>query len=317
MAFLADLVGGKTGRLRRLWALHRYIRKTRPDVVVSFLPDVNVAALLAARGTGVPVIVSERTYPPLLSPPVARLIVALRKLTYRLATSVVVQSDDTATWIRANCPGSRPVVIANPVILPLPETDPRLRPADIVRPGRKIVLAVGRLVDTKRFDVLVSAFARIAPHHPDWDLVILGDGPEREALAALAAASQGRVWLPGFAGNAGDWYARADIYVMTSSYEGFPNTLVEAMAHGVPSIAFDIKTGPREIMENGRAGVLLSDNDHVARLAGTLDSLMYDDARRADLSRRALAVRERYSLDRVLSDWDAVFEHALGYRAGG
>jgi len=310
--YLADHVNGARGKLRRLWSLRRVIRRGKPDVVVAFLTDVNVAALLAAWGSGVPVVVSERTFPPLLQPQPRPFVALLRRITYPRAAAVVAQTDDTAAWIGRECRGSNAVVIANPLNYPLASTEPVMRPLTILSDERPCIVAVGRFDAGKRFDLLIDAFARLAPLHPHWDLVILGDDAERGALEALVATAGlgNRVVLPGFVGNPGDWYHRASIYVMASAYEGFPNTLLEAMAHGLPAIAFDIKTGPHEIMQGGRIGVLLPDDDHVKRLADALDGLIRDETQRKELGALATSVRETYSKDRILRLWDEVLTKA-------
>lgn len=311
--YLADHVNGARGKVRRLWALRRVIRQRKPDVVVAFLTDVNVAALLAAWETGVPVVVSERTYPPLLQPKPRRTIAFLRRLTYPLAAAVVVQSDDTLAWTAAECAGSNALVIANPLVFPLSVADPVRQPLSFLPDGRHCVIAVGRFDVHKRHDLLIAAFARLAPQHPKWDLVILGDGAERRALEKLVASAglASRVFMPGFVGNPGDWYNRASIYVMASAYEGFPNTLLEAMAHGLPAVAFDIKTGPREIMKDGRIGVLLPDDDHVRRLSDALAGLISDEVRRKEIGTLASTVRDTFSMHRILRQWDEVLSTAV------
>lgn len=309
LEFLADYVGGKWGRLRRLWALHRYIRRTRPDVIISFLGHVNVAALLAAIGTKVPVIVSERIYPPLNdSEKLATRL--LRWLIYRWSERVVVQTVTVQRWIEENCPGSKGVVIPNPVSFPMTVVEPVVKPPEVIEEGRRVILAVGRLDPQKRFDVLVATFARLAPLYPEWDLVIVGEGPELFSLKAEIETANlgGRIHLPGFLGNVGDWYTRAELYVLPSAYEGFPNTLIEAMSYGLPCIAFDVPTGPAEIMDGGRLGVLLPDVDHVSALEKTMVNLLRDDTRRDELSRRAVSVQSKYAMKPVLRQWDQLFE---------
>jgi len=123
----------------------------------------------------------------------------------------------------------------------------------------------------------------------------------------VEATLTGRVHMPGFVGNLGDWYDRADIYVMTSSYEGLPNTLIEAMAHGVPAIAFDVKAGPGDILELG-GGILLPDNNHVQRLVESIEALIRDQPRRNALGAAAQQVRERYAVEKILGDWNAILE---------
>ncbi len=311
--YLADHVNGARGKLRRLWALRRQIRERKPDIVVSFLTNVNVAALLAGVATGVPVVVSERSYFPAHSPTLGRALNFLWRLTYPWAAAVVSQSEDTSVWIAKECLSSNNIVIGNPLHFPMSAAEPMVQPQITLTDGRQCMVAVGRFDHGKRFDLLIESFAQVALSHPDWDLVILGDGAGRAALQAQieAAGLASRVFMPGFVGNPGDWYARSSIYVMTSALEGFPNTLIEAMAHGLPAIAFDIKTGPREIMLDGHAGILLPDDDHLRRLTDALDKLMADDGRRKELGQIASNVRERYSMKRILDLWDAVFLKAL------
>ncbi|MGQ0609751.1 MAG: glycosyltransferase family 4 protein [Paracoccaceae bacterium] len=303
--FLSDRVKGRRNRLLRLYALRQSYRRLRPDVVVSFLTDVNVAALLAGIGVKVPIIVSERTFPPHRSPPTGRLTSLLRKFLYRRAAQVVVQTLDTADWVRRECGDCKLSVIANPVSAPAaPEQSGG--PAK----DRKLILAVGRLIASKRFEFLLQSFAGLAREFPDWDVCILGDGPLREPLhqAAEGLGLQERVLLPGFSKTPGDWYSRADIYVLTSSCEGMPSALIEAMAHGIAPIAFDIMTGPKDVMQGGALGTLLPDDHHVGRLTEALRSLMSDHAQRAQMGADARAVLDRHAMPRILAEWDRVLQ---------
>lgn len=306
--FLSDLVKGRRNRLLRLYALRQSYRRMRPDVVVSFLTDVNVAALLAGTGLKVPIIVSERTFPPHLSPPTGRITNVLRRSLYRRAARVVVQTEDTADWVRRECGDCKLSVIANPVSAPAPSLQSGGPAKD-----RKMILAVGRLIASKRFELLLQSFAGLARAFPDWDVCILGDGPLREPLqqAAQGLGLEGRIMLPGFSKTPAEWYSQADIYVLTSSYEGMPNTLIEAMAHGIAPIAFDIMTGPKDVLQDGALGMLLPDDDHVGRLTEALRILMSDHERRTRMGVNARAVLERYATPKVLAEWDLVLREAM------
>jgi glycosyltransferase involved in cell wall biosynthesis len=174
------------------------------------------------------------------------------------------------------------------------------------------LLAAGRLVDEKNFSLLIDVFKRLAAAHPGWDLVILGEGPLDKALRKQAddCGLGERVLLPGLAGNPGAWYARADLYVMSSRFEGFPNTLLEALAHGVPGVSFDCDTGPRDIIRHGTDGLLIPANDAQAMHQG-LDKLMGDDAYRGQLAMRAGDARDRFSIERVAGMWESVFRQGM------
>ena len=248
LVYLADIVGTtrKTPwiMLRRFRALRRLVRDTRADVVVSFLTQVNIAVLLATRGLGVPIIVSERIYPPAM--PLHIIWKILRRITYPWTAKVVMQTQGGLEWLQRAAPESRGIIIANPCVFPLPESKPKIEPDTILPAQRCLLLAAGRLEKQKGFDLLIDAFSSLCDVCADWDLVILGEGAERQALEAQIASKElnQRVLLPGRVGNAGDWYQRADLYAMSSRFEGFPNTLLEALAYGLPAMViwFNRKT---------------------------------------------------------------------------
>lgn len=308
--YLADRVGSRSrsalNKLRRYGALRRALRELEPDVIVSFLPHVNVAAVLAARGLGVPVVVAERTYPPAM--PMGKGLEALRRFTYPRAARVIVQTRRGLDWLRSCCPHAPGRVIPNPVVYPVPGGTPVLAPDSVVDEARYVILAVGRLSEEKGFVHLLTAFAALADRYPDWDLVILGEGPQRGPLEAQrdGLGLAGRVHLPGRAGNVGEWYARAALYVLSSRFEGFPNTLVEAMAHGLPAVSFDCETGPADIVREGVDGFLVPPAEGATGLACAMEALMGGEDRRRRMGQAATAVRERFSMWRVMAAWDEV-----------
>jgi glycosyltransferase involved in cell wall biosynthesis len=169
---------------------------------------------------------------------------------------------------------------------------------------------VGRLDQGKQFDRLMTSFAALSTRFPEWTLAILGDGPERVSLERLAArlGLGRRVAFPGQVGNPGDWYRRADLYAMSSRYEGFPNSLAEAMAYGCAVVSYDCDTGPRDIIRHGKDGLLVAPVGDVAALSAALDRLMGDAAARERMAAQAVQVRDRYSLKNILPLWDQVFD---------
>lgn len=292
--------------ISRFLALRRLVRRLRPNVLVSFLTNVNVAALLSTLGTKIPTVVCERTYPPQL--PVGASWRQLRRWTYPVASRVIMQSSEGVRWLETEIPSAHGIVMPNPILYPLPVNEPTISPVSVIAPERRILLAVGRMSEEKGFDSLIRGFSSLASQHPQWDLVILGDGPLRPVLADQVRhlGLAGRVFMPGRAGNVGEWYQRADLYVMSSRVEGFPNTLGEAMSHGCPAVSFDCDTGPRDLIRHDVDGLLAPPGD-VAVLAQYLSRLMESDALRSRMATRALEVRDRYSIERVLALWDQVF----------
>jgi glycosyltransferase involved in cell wall biosynthesis len=310
--YLADLAGFRGRNLlaywTRFWTLRKFILTSDPDAVVSFLSNVNVAAILACRRPGCRVIVAERTHPSMIS--VGWFWGMLRRFTYPLAFRVVMLSTEGLHWLETHIPRAKGVVIPNPVLFPLPSSAPVLPVERFILPERRLLLAVGRLDVYKGFADLLESFGALAPRYLSWDLVILGEGPERPRLVQQVAelGLQQRVLLPGRAGNIGDWYDRADLYVMSSRFEGFPNTLAEAMAYGCAAVSYDCDTGPRDIIRHEQDGLLVTPVGDIPALARALDRLMGDDAERERMATRAMEVRKRYSISRILELWDSLFD---------
>ena len=308
---------GEGGGLRGIWsnvqrvrALRRVIRSFRPDIVLGMMTTASVLSVLACAGLRCRVIATEHTHPP--SQTLSGFWQRLRRLTYPRAARVVALTRGTADWIEQHVPGSRLAVIPNPVHFPLPRAEPILTP--VTGDGRKRLLAVGRLHADKGFDLLIQAYARLAASHPDWDLVILGEGDERPALEAQVreAGLESRIAMPGRAGNVGDWYDSAHLYVLTSRFEGLSNTLLESMASGLAAVSFDCDTGPREIVREGIDGVLVRPNGDVPALCKALDAVMSDDDGRLRMAQAATDVRDRFSAARVLRKWQEIFDGVRG-----
>ena len=292
--------------LSRVWALRRLLRQIRPDLALSMMSTANVLLALAAWGLPVCAIGSERIHPPQC--PLGRGWDGLRRHLYGRLAAVTALTRESAEWLQAHTRARRTPIIPNTAPWPLPEQSPRLDPTAVGVPGQQRLLAVGRLDPQKGFDLLIAAFATLAGRYPHWELVILGEGSLRSALQAQidAADLRQQVFLPGRAGNIGQWYASADLYVMSSRFEGFPNTLAEAQAYGLPAVSFDCDTGPRDIIRHDVDGLLVPAGD-VAGLTAALDRMMGDAALRRQFSARAIEVRERFSMERIAGLWEALF----------
>lgn len=304
----SDLMGALRANLLRLWTLRRLLRAERPDVVLGMMTGSAVLSILAARGLGCRVLVSERIFPPFL--PLGRIWEGLRRVCYPWAFRVIMQSKEGVTWLKSQIPSAKGTIIPNPVRYPLPAQEPTLSPASFILPERKLLLAVGRLDRQKGFELLLEAFSALAERYTTWDLVILGEGVERDSLERQIASLrlEARVTLPGRAGNLADWYCRSDLFVLSSRFEGFPNTLLEAMAHGCAVISYDCKTGPSDIIRDQTDGLLVSPVGDVPALTGALISLFDDSALRNRLAQRAVEVRDRYAMEIVQAMWDKLIE---------
>ncbi len=300
---ILDATWGNWRRCRRLRAA---IKDTQAGVVVSFCAEANVMTLLATFGTGLPVVVSERVDPS--AHRIGRSWHWLRGIVYRWADGVVVQSQSAAAFfppaIRRRC-----VVIPNPVVRA--EAGGELGSARL-----PCVLAVGRLVPQKGFDLLIEAFARVHARHPAWKLRIVGEGESRRALEELVRriGVDGKVEMPGLIEDIHPEYRGAGIFVLSSRYEGFPNAMAEAMAAGLPVVAFDCPGGVADMMQAERDGLLAAPGN-VGELAAALDRAMGDADARACWGANARLICERFSPAMVWTLWQECLDRAAGSRS--
>ena len=181
----------------------------------------------------------------------------------------------------------------------------RLPPAAL---ESKVVVAAGRMVKQKGFDLLVEAFALVAARHPDWQLKIFGSGKGKDALAAQIKdlGLDGTVLLAGEARRLDQQLAAASLYVLSSRYEGLPMVLLEAITAGLPVVSFDCPTGPAEIITTGGNGLLVPPEDPAKLAAGICELIEHPETRRA-MGAAALESSRRYSMSTVKEQWEKLF----------
>jgi glycosyltransferase involved in cell wall biosynthesis len=173
----------------------------------------------------------------------------------------------------------------------------------------KLVVTAGRLTHAKGFDLLIAGFRTVAERHPDWSLHIYGSGDWHDRLARQIHESglDGTVTLKGFSRSLQRDLAEASIFAMSSRYEGFSLALVEAMAVGLPPVAFACPQGPIEIIDDGVDGLLVPPQDTKA-LASAICSLIENPRRRAELAAAARRSVQRYSPGVVDERWEQLIE---------
>jgi glycosyltransferase involved in cell wall biosynthesis len=294
----SSLIEGIYNNIRRIIHLRRAIRASAAHVVISFMDQENILTVLATRALGVPVIVSVRVDP--LSSPTGGIWSFLRNLVYPFANRIVVQT----SRVKQSFPQKlqdKLAIIPNPVFPPPQETYPRL-PASTYS-----MIAIGRLTEQKGFDLLIRAFSELSPRYPDWRLTILGDGPLRPELERLRdnLGLLGLVEFPGEVKHIHQYLEQADVFVLSSRYEGFPNSLCEAMAYGLAVVATDCQSGPGEIIEDGINGLLAIPND-VHSLASCMNRLMSNEIERKRLGNNASRITERFESGKVLEMWESL-----------
>jgi glycosyltransferase involved in cell wall biosynthesis len=296
-------------RAHRAWSLWTdarlvgELRRLRPDVIVGTRPGLNivVAGLRSARRLAVGVEhLNVAVHQPAMRRDLGR---RLRDL-----DALVVLTD-------TDRPDARALVGEGVRVVAIPNAAPPVRPepAELEAP---VVVGAGRLSYQKGFGRLLRAFAPVAAAHPEWRLRIFGEGQKRPHLEALAAelGIADRVALPGRVRDLRAELERASIFALSSRFEGFPMVLLEAMSQGLAIVSFDCRTGPRELLEDGRDGVLVPDGD-VAALSRALLELVEDRERRRRLGAAARERARELSLGAVGARWDGLLDELLTARS--
>jgi glycosyltransferase involved in cell wall biosynthesis len=298
--------------LNQFWKiiqLRKLIKSRNPSVVISFLTRVNIAAILSTLGTKFPLVICERSWPPFKTIN-TRYIWALKILLKRV-NKFVAQTSESANWFHQNIPGSDVSLIPNPTLYPLPiDYDNLISPDTKVSPNKKVILASGRLHKNKQFNILIKAFTNLVDIYPDWNLVILGDGEEKDNLNRMVVdfGLTDRVCLPGSVGNISEWYERADLFVLSSLVEGFPNVLLEAMTYGLPCISFDCNTGPRDMIQNGFNGILVNPDHKDLGLTNAMNKIISNQEFRDKIANNSILLRERYTIRNIIKKWNKVLD---------
>ena len=300
---------GLLGFPLRVLRLRAWLQRHQPDLVLGMTTLPAIKLLVAVRGMACPCIVSERNFPPLKRPGWPWRL--LRRLTYPWAQLHLVQTESTGRWLAQHLNARPQLCLANPVAWPLPRFAPDPDPTDWlarqkVGADQQVLLAVGTKAHQKGFDRLVAMFALLRERHPQVHLVILGmdavpyHGVDQQAqLRRMLPQASHSLHFPGRVGNVQDWYERADLFLLPSRYEGFPNVLLEAMASGCCCVSSDCPQGPAELIRDGVNGRLLPNDANPQTWADVVSALLVDSDVRRRLACRALEVRQRFSEGRL------------------
>lgn len=287
--------------IKRVQLLRLTISKLNPKVVFAFMEQTAVLSILACFGKSVPVVCCERIDPGQYSP--GRIWEFLRRITYPIAAAVTFQTERAASslgWL-----GDRRHVIPNPVRVPDKRDCPEC-------PSQPFIACIGRLVPQKGFDLFLPAFAGALEKCPRWKAVIMGEGYERETLETQAnlLGISNNVVFTGNVEHVGSYLHKASLFVLSSRFEGFPTALCEALGCGVPAVAFDCPTGPREIICDEVDGILVEpENTHA--LSQAMIRLMSDPELRNEMGNHAIQVKERFSQSVIVDQWESLIEDVV------
>jgi len=319
-----DLISAPSpGRVARWTGLRQFVKRARPQLIMVFLSYFSALSAARAARTGTRVVFNQQTpMSDFLSDADyawrgrwhrAALSLATR-VGYRFADAIVATSngvaDDLAT--RFGVSRGRIRVLHNPVDLQMVSTaacEP-LDPAQAWRGEGPRIVAAGRLADAKNYPLLVDAFALVRREIPA-QLLILGEG-ERDASIRVHAARlgvDGSIAFGGFQRNPWKFIARAEVFALSSRYEGFGNVLVESMACGVPVVATG-SPGTRDIVVDAVNGLLVEPHEPSA-LAAALLRVLRDASLRARMSAAAVKTSERFALPVVATAYDRVLAEVI------
>ena len=282
--------------VRRAGWLRNTIREIQPNAVLSFLTTTNILTILATRGLCVHVVISERNDPRLQRP--RRHLEWMRRIVYRWADVVTANSQGALSAMETFAPRQKLAFLPNPVTAS--------GAGDTIDLTAPTIVTVGRLVEQKGLDVLLSAWAKASTKIPEWRLAIVGDGPLRKDLQSLTQelGIAGKVDWYGYLGDPLPLLRAAKFFVLTSRFEGTPNALLEAMACGLPSVIADASPGPRELVSSGsRVAGLIVPVEDAESTAGAIVTLATDERLRHELGSVARERSSAYAAERVIDVW--------------
>lgn len=277
-------------KLRRIW------KEEKAGIIISFIGKNNFMALLTAMGLGIPVITSVRGEP--LEEYYTTILRFLSKTFMGLSTGLILQTPDAKAyfpkWIQ-----KKSVILDNPL-------NPDFIDEYDTGERRPEIVSVGRLDSNKNQKLIVDAFLQIAEEFPDVKLILYGNGEDKEMLTQYVQKSKyaSRIFLPGSIQDVKEKIQKAKIFVLSSNTEGMPNSLLEAMALGIPSISTDCPCGgPRMLMEGKDNGILVPVGE-IEPMAEAMRKLLADEELWQKYSRNAYKISKELHPNKVNQKWE-------------
>ena len=306
-----EVEAGTKSLPKKLWWFRKYIQKTQPDVVIAFMVSVYTVTLLALMGVDIPVISSVRNDPAYSN--LRKKIT--RKILLPRSAHVVVQTQQIKEFFSKNIQ-KMTTVIYNPVNelvfevkverLKVKEDGLKVKDREEVKGEERLnrIISVGRLYPQKDQKMMIEAFAKVSEKHPDWKLVIFGEGPERGALELLVERLKvkDKVSLPGRSGNIIDELNKSKIFCLSSVYEGMSNALVEAICVGLPIVTTKV-SGTEELIKNGENGFIVNIGDKES-MAKALTKIIEDENLQKQFSEKNKAQAIKFETNAIVDQWE-------------
>lgn len=283
--------------LIRIREIRKKIKKSEYDIVVGFAIIPSIITSFAGHGLAIPLIITERSNPEIYNP----IYKFFRNIAYRLADGGIFQTNYAKDYF-VNFKKMDKKVIPNPINL-------NNLPYSGLKEKRKRIVTTGRLVEVKNHSLLIEAFAIVLEDFPEYELAIYGDGHLKEKLTK-------QIKDLGINENATIYDATPQVleqiqldtlFVLPSNHEGFPNSLAEAMALGIPSISTDcLAGGPRDLIKSTRG--ILVETGNLNELVIAIKKCLLDQKYREELGHNALEVRDELDVNTIANYWLDFFD---------
>ncbi len=283
----------------RYFEVRKLITQIKPEIVLSMPEEIGIYVLLFLMGKNVPIVVSERNDPWVM--PNKKITRLLRKITYPFANGIVFQTEQAASFFSEKI-RNKGIVLSNPLdISRIPQPYKGVR--------SNIIVGAGRLVPQKNFHLLIDAFSDFYIEHPNYKLVIYGDGYLKNELEEYSRKlPQGAVVFPGVSDCLLENIKDAAMFVLTSDYEGVPNVLIEAMAMGMPVIATDCHPGGASaLINNGENGIIVPVGDRQG-VKDAMEKIVNEPETARNIGNAAVLLKGKLDSEVVSDAWLQYFK---------
>lgn len=283
------------GAVKRMFRIRSYIKSLDLDVLIGMSFSMTWYTVFATLFTHTKSIGTERNNPYKYKSSVFNTI--LRKVFYRLCNGYIFQTKKSALFFNSK-------LRKNDIIIPNAIFNEKIYQMTPPAEREKIICAVGRLTEQKRFDLLIEAFNSIKDKIPGYKMIIFGEGELRESLEAQINKFNlsDRIFLPGTNQDAIKFVNRSSVFVLSSDMEGMPNALMEALAMGVPCVSTRCDMGPEELIENEKSGILVPVGS-ADEIAGAILKIINDSEFADKISKNARDLINTHSIDVISNRW--------------
>lgn len=290
--------GSLIGRIKRISKMRQFFKEHSDSRIISMGTVANMFTLISSIGLKLHVVISERNDPNRLNhKPIKPIVKSFRNILYRRAEKLVLQTED----VKQCFPGDickKSVVICNPLQESMPDSG-------IFFEREKSVITAGRLTQQKNHKMLIDAFEGFHKKHPEYVLKIFGTGEMKDEIESYIKKKNmsEQACLCGFTNDLYAELSKGGIYVSSSDWEGISNSLIEALAMGIPTIATDCPVGgSRMCIQNGVNGILIQPSD-VDALEREMVRIADDSVFAEKLAYNAVKVREEFSVEKIGLEW--------------